>query len=112
MNLFTGQLGYFILGYYLHKKDSKYTRSKKFGLLLFVTGIIIILLSFYIPAIIAGHTENSYIIVGNLDPGSCLKMAGLFIILKNIDFKTAFRKYTEKINSWYLNLQVTLMEYI
>ena len=47
----------------------------------------------------AGHTENSYIIVGNIDPGSCLKMAGLFIIFKNIDFKTAFGKYSDKVNS-------------
>lgn len=99
MNLFTGPLGYFILGYYLNKKDSKYTRSKKFGFLLFIAGIIILILSFYIPALIAGHTENSYIVLGNVDPGSCLKMAGLFIIFKNIDFKTAFGKYSEKINS-------------
>lgn len=99
MNLFVGPLGYFILGYYLNKKDSKYTRSKKFGLLLFIMGLVILILSFYIPALIAGHTENSYIIVGNVDPGSCIKMVGLFIILKNIDFKTAFGKYSEKINS-------------
>ena len=98
MNLFTGPLGYFILGYYLNKKDSKYTRSKKFGLLLFVVGVIILIMSFYIPALIAGHTDTSYILLGNLEPGSCIKMMGLFIILKNIDFKTAFGKYTEKIN--------------
>lgn len=100
MNLFTGPLGYFILGYYLSKKDSKYTRSKKFGLLLFIVGIIILILSFYIPAVRAGHTENSYILLGNLDPGSCLKTAGLFIIFKNIDFKTVFGKYSDKINSY------------
>lgn len=102
MNLFTGPLGYFILGYYLHKKDSKYTRSKKFGLLLFILGIIILILSFYIPSLIAGYTDNSYIVVGNVDPGSCIKMVGLFIILKNINFKTAFGKYTDKINSYVL----------
>lgn len=99
MNLFTGPLGYFILGYYLHKKDSRYTKSKKFGLLLFIVGIIILFLSFYIPALITGHTDTSYILVGNLEPGSCIKMIGLFIILKNIDFKTVFGEYSEKINS-------------
>ncbi len=99
MNLFTGPLGYFILGYYLNKKDSKYTRSKKFGLLLFIVGTIILILSFYIPALKAGHTDNSYILLGNLEPGSCIKMTGLFIILKNIDFKKAFGKYSDKINS-------------
>lgn len=102
MNLFTGPLGYFILGYYLHKKDNKYTKSKKFGLILFIMGIIILILSFYIPALKAGHTDTSYILVGNLEPGSCIKMIGLFLILKNIDFKTVFGKYSEKINSYIL----------
>ena len=92
--------------HYLNKKDSKYTRSKKFGLLLFIMGLVILILSFYIPALIAGHTENSYIIVGNVDPGSCIKMVGLFIILKNIDFKTAFGKYSEKINSSIVEISV------
>jgi surface polysaccharide O-acyltransferase-like enzyme len=104
MNLFTGPLGYFILGYYLNKKDSKYTSSSKFGLLLFISGIIILILSFYIPAFLAGHTDTSYILVGNVEPGSCIKMAGLFIILKNINFKTAFGKYSEKINSIVLKI--------
>lgn len=99
MNLFVGPLGYFILGYYLSKKDSKYTRSKKFGLLLYILGMIIIFLTIYLPAVMAGQTENSYLIVGNLDPGSCIKMTGLFIILKNINFKTVFGKYSDKINS-------------
>lgn len=99
MNLFTGPLGYFILGYYLSKKDSKYTRSKKFGLFLFVLGMIILFLSAYIPALLAGHTDNSFIVLGNLEPGSCIKMAGLFILFRNIDFKNVFGKYSEKINS-------------
>lgn len=104
MNLFVGPLGYFILGYYLNKKDSKYTNSTKFGLLLFIVGIIILILSFYIPAFLAGHTDTSYILVGNLEPGSCIKMAGLFIILKNINFKTVFGKYSEKLNSIVLKI--------
>ena len=99
MNLFTGPLGYFILGYYLSKKDSKYTRSRKFGLLLFILGIIMLILSIYLPSYLAGTTDTSYILVGNLEPGSCIKMMGLFIILKNTDFKTAFGKYSDKINS-------------
>lgn len=99
MTLFTGHIGYFILGYYLSKKDSKYTRSKKFGLLLFILGTIMIFLTTYIPALMAGQTENSYILAGNLDPGSCIKITGLFIIFRNIDFKTVFGKFTEKINS-------------
>ncbi|WP_323737227.1 acyltransferase [Methanosphaera sp. ISO3-F5] len=102
MNLFTGPLGYFILGYYLHKKDSKYTKSKKFGLTLFLLGILILILSFYIPALIAGQTDTSYILVGNIEPGSCLKMMGLFIIFKNINFKKVFGKYSDKINSYIL----------
>lgn len=99
MNLFTGQLGYFILGYYLNKKDSKYTNSITFGLILFVIGIIILILSIYIPSSIAGHTDTSYILLGNMEPGSCIKMIGLFLILKNIDFKKAFGKYSETINT-------------
>ncbi|RAP52765.1 MAG: hypothetical protein BZ138_02505 [Methanosphaera sp. rholeuAM270] len=104
MNLFVGPLGYFILGYYLTKKDSKYTRSKLFGLFLFIVGVIILFLSVYIPAIIAGHTDSSYILVGNIEPGSCIKMIGLFIIFKNIDFKKAFGKYSDKINSLVIKL--------
>ena len=99
MNLFIGPLEYFILGYYLSKKESKYTRNITFGLFLFLLGIIIIFLTIYLPAVICGQTDNSYLILGNLDPGSCIKMMGLFIILRNINFKKAFGKFSDTINS-------------
>lgn len=99
MNLFTGPLGYFILGYYLNKKNSRFTNSKTIGLLLFLLGIMILILSLYIPSVIANHTDTSYFLVGNVEPGSCIKMMGLFLILKNINFKKAFGKYSDKINS-------------
>ena len=38
--------------------------------------------------------------MGNIEPGSCIKMMGLFLILKNTDFKQAFGKYSEKINTY------------
>lgn len=100
MNLFVGPLGYFILGYYLSKKESKYTKSITFGVILLILGIIIIFLTMYIPAVMCGQTDNSYLIVGNLDPGSCIKMMGLFIILKNINYKRAFGKFSDTINSY------------
>lgn len=101
VNLFAGHLGYFILGYYLSKKEnSKYFNSRKFGVLLFVLGTIIIFLSIAIPSYMSQSINLSYLSTGNLTPGSCLKAIGMFLILKNTNFKTAFGKNTEKVNTF------------
>lgn len=99
LNMFTGPLGYFILGYYLSKTDKKIWNDRKFGLILLIAGILLTYLTLYIPSYMAHQTDFTYIIVGNVEPGSCFKAMGLFILLKNTNFKTLYGKKSDFINS-------------
>lgn len=100
MNLFTGHLGFFILGYYLNKKDSKYTNSLMLGVLLFILGTAMTFLSMYIPTLMAGHLDFSYLGIYNLTPGFVFKAAGMFLILKNINYEKLFKSKTSAVNNF------------
>ena len=99
LNMFVGPLGYFILGYYLSKTDKKILNDRRFGLTLIIVGILITYLTIYVPSYITHQSDLSYILVGNIEPGSCFKAMGLFIILKNTNFKTLYGKKSDFINS-------------
>ena len=99
VNLFTGHLGFFILGYYLNKTDSKYSNSILLGAILFILGTLIIFLSIYIPTLMSNQLNLNYIGIKNLAPGHVLKAMGIFLIVKNIDFKNVFGSRTESVNS-------------
>ena len=100
VNLFTGHLGYFILGYYLSKKESKYTNNVWIGVILFLLGTLFLLLSMYIPTLISQQLDLTHLGVYNLSPGSVLKCIGMFLILKNLDYGKIFGKRVEKVNNF------------
>lgn len=93
---FTGAIGYFILGYYLAFKDSKYLRSRKFGLFLFVLGTLICMIGTFAGSYLVGKPCFLFFGVGEISPNACLQGIGLFIIIKNTDFE----KFSDRINSF------------
>lgn len=100
LNLFTGHLGFFILGYYLNKKQSKYTNSIGFGAILFVLGTAMTFLSMYIPTLMAGELNFTWLGIQNLTPGFVFKAAGAFLIFKNIDYAKILGNRNNQINSF------------
>lgn len=92
---FSGAIGYFILGYYLTIKDSKYLRSRKFGLILFIIGTLIGFIGTIGVSWATGSQTFMFMPVGDITPNACLQAMGLFIIIKNTNFK----KLSNKINS-------------
>lgn len=100
VNLFTGYLGFFVLGYYLNKKDSKYTNSFTVGLLIFIIGTIMMLLSILIPSWTTGQVNLDYVGYLNLAPSSVFKAIGMFLMLKNINFEQLFGSKTESVNTF------------
>ena len=100
LNLFTGHLGYFILGYYLSKKDSKYTNSVWIGAALFIFGTLLTLLSMYIPTLMSQQLDLTHLGIFNLSPGSVFKSMGMFLILKNLNYEKIFGKSVEKVNNF------------
>ena len=93
---FTGTIGYFVLGYYLAFKDSKYLRSRKFGLFLFVLGTLICIIGTFAGSYLVGKPCFLFFGVGEITPNACLQAIGLFIIIKN----TNFEKLSDKVNSF------------
>lgn len=104
LNLFTGHIGFFILGYYLSKSESKYCNSIKYGILLFILGTVITFLSMYIPTIMSHSLNLDYLGIENLAPSYAIKAMGIFIILKNINYKTVFGTKSESVNKLVLKI--------
>lgn len=102
LNLFMGHLGFFILGYYLNKKKSKYTSSIAVGVVLFLVGTLFTFLTIYIPTVMAGALDVSWVGLQNLTPGFALKAMGMFLILKNIDYSKVFGDRADSVNSFVL----------
>lgn len=100
VNLFVGHLGYFILGYYLSKKESKYTNNIWIGVILFLFGTFLVFLSMYVPTMMSQQLDLTYIGQYNLSPGSVFKAMGMFLILKNLDYGKIFGKRVEKVNNF------------
>ena len=98
VNLFTGYLGFFVLGYYLNKKDSKYTNSFSLGLALFMIGTLMMLLSILVPTWMSGQLNMDYVGYLNLAPSSVFKAIGMFLMVKNIDFERLFGSKSESVN--------------
>lgn len=100
LTYFSCRVGYFVLGYYLAFKESKYLKSRKFGLLVFISGFLIN----YIGIIILSYINNGTNITLNLIncPGACLMAIGVWIIVKNTNFK----KLSGKINEIAILLSV------
>lgn len=80
---FSQGIGCFVLGYYLAIKNSKYTKSKKFGLKLYLAGLLVT----YIGAILLAEITGVANTLTNFSPTICIQTIGLFIILKNINFE-------------------------
>ncbi|WP_303336717.1 acyltransferase [Methanobrevibacter sp.] len=95
LRYFGGAIGYFILGYYLAFKDSRYLQSRKFGLLLFIIGTFMCFVGTVGVAYITGVQTFAFMSVGDITPNACLQAVGLFIIVKN----TSFNKLSDRINS-------------
>ena len=104
VNLFTGYLGYFILGYYLNKKDNKYTNSFLLGVFLYILGTLMVLFSILIPTWMTGQVNLEFVGYLHLAPSSVFKAIGMFLILKNINYNKLFGSRTESINKYVLKL--------
>lgn len=102
---FSGAIGYFVLGYYLTIKDSRYLRSRKFGLLLFVIGSLMGFIGTVAAPMITGSQTFIFMSVGDITPNACLQSIGLFIVIKNTDFK----RLSDRTNS--LAVLVSLESY-
>lgn len=100
VNLFTGHLGFFILGYYMHKKNNRFTNNISLGLSLFIIGTLLTYLSIYIPTLINNELTFTYLGIQNLTPGFVFKAAGLFIVIKNINYENLFKNKSIKVNTF------------
>lgn len=100
VNLFTGHLGFFILGYYLSKSDSKYLNSVKTGVILFIVGTLMTLLSIYIPTLMSQQLNFTYLGIENLAPSYVFKAIGVFLIFKNINYEKLFGNKTDTVNNF------------
>ncbi len=95
LRYFSGAIGYFVLGYYLAFKDSKYLRSRKFGLFLFVLGTLLAFIGTVAITYFSGTQTFIFMSIGDIVPTVCLQSIGLFIIVRNTNFK----RLSNKINN-------------
>ncbi len=100
VNLFTGHLGFFILGYYLHKEKNRFTTSIPLGVFLFVLGTLFTFLSIYIPTLLNNELTLTYLGIQNLTPGFVFKAIGMFLIIKNINYEKLFKDKNKKVNTF------------
>lgn len=83
---FSGAIGYFVLGYYLTIKKSKYLESRRFGFLLFMIGSLMGVIGSIVVPMFTGTQTFMFMSVGDITPNACLQAIGLFIMVKNTDF--------------------------
>ena len=105
---FSGFIGYFILGYYLAKKESKYLNSRLFGLILFIIGTLITFVGTVYLTYQTGQLDLTFIQLGDLTPNAFLQATGVFIIIKNTDFSSW------SVKNWSLNgliIKISLFSY-
>lgn len=85
LNFFTGYVGYFILGYYLHNVKLE----KRATMLLYFFGIIGFMITFlgtYILTKESGKLDNNF--YGYLAPNVIMMSICIFILIKNISWRT------------------------
>ncbi len=95
LRYFSGAIGYFVMGYYLAFKKSKYLESRKFGFLLFAIGTFMTFACTVIVPYFTGAQTFVFMSIGDITPNACLQAIGLFIIVKNTNFK----KLSDRVNS-------------
>ena len=96
-------IGSFVLGYYIAIKNSRYTKSKKFGFKLYIVGVLFT----YLGAIIIAEMTGKPSTLTNLSPTIAIQTVGLFIILKNINFE----KKPKVLNSMAISLSNNSYEF-
>ena len=84
---FTGAIGYFILGYYLSIKEAPILKDRTSGAILFIVGTMITFFGTVIMSFITNDQSLMFIRLGDITPGAFLQAVGLYIIIKNTDFK-------------------------
>lgn len=95
INLFTGFIGYFVLGYFLAIKKEEYAfLNTKFGIISFLIGFIGIFIGTFILSSISGQFEGMFMPLGDLTPFAALEAIGMYILIMN---------YTPKIKNKLLN---------
>ena len=89
LTYFTGYIGYLVLGYYLSIKTYTYHRVKKktIAVLLIGAGIGCTILGTYYNSILSGRFDKTF--YDYLTPNVLLFSLGIFIFLKNINFKNS-----------------------
>lgn len=102
LRYFSGAVGYFILGYYLSVKQSKWLESRKFGFLLFIIGSLICVFGTIGMTYFTGKPSLMFFSLGELTPNACLQGIGLYIIIKNTNFK----KFSHKINEAAIKISI------
>ncbi len=104
VNLFVGHFGFFVLGYYLSKKESRFTSNIWTGVLLFIVGTALTFISIYLPTLISQELNLTYLYVFNLTPGFVFKAAGTFLIFKNINYRKLWGKYANIMNHYAIKI--------
>lgn len=94
LHYFAEAIGYFVLGYYLAFKDSKYLRSRKLGLMLYILGTLIAFIGTILYTYFVGGSYP-FFLHADYTPNACLQAIGLFIIFKNTNLKNM----PDKINN-------------
>ncbi len=116
---FTGAIGYFVLGYYLSVKNSSVLKNRFNGVILFAAGSLITVIGTVTLSVITQDQSLFFIKLGDITPGACLQAIGLFIIIKNTNFKNLsvrtkriIRKISEESYGVYLSniLVINLLE--
>lgn len=90
---FTGAIGYFVLGYYLSVKETPILRDKKIGVILFIAGTLITFIGTVVMSFITNDQSLLFIRLGDITPGAFLQAVGLYIIIKNTDFKKLSERF-------------------
>ncbi|MDO5851643.1 MAG: acyltransferase family protein [Methanobacteriaceae archaeon] len=104
-----GFLGYFILGYYLNNKKSKYLENRKLGFILFVIGTLITFFGVMGLSFLFNGLNLKLMPMGDLTPAACMQAVGIFIIIKNTDFSKLWGKFNERINK--LVVKISILSY-
>ena len=91
LDLFTGYIGYLVLGYYLSKNNFK-NKIKPILLFLFGTSLII----FGTKYLFHLNSGLKWYFYDYLSPGVIISSVGLFLTIKNIEIKNSYVKFLLK----------------
>lgn len=99
MGFFMGHMGYFILGYYLSNTKRYCFNNRKFAICLIVIGTLITFMGTLYLTSLSNSLDLKFLTLGDLTPGAAIQAAGIFILIKNTDFREIYGKYSEIINN-------------